>query len=114
MMKSQMALYLVVFSMSISMIIFGSLLYYAEEGEWNPETGRFMRPTLDGFSKEPTPFISIPDCFWWVIVTMTTVGYGDVSPTTPFGMTVGVLTMLNGILCLALPITVIGTNFAGA
>ena len=43
---------------------------------------------------------------------MTTVGYGDVSPVTGIGKVCAVLTMFCGIIILALPITVIGTNFA--
>jgi len=113
MVKSSLALYLLFFFMSLGMIIFGSLLFYVEEGSWEPSTGRYMRPTLDGYGVTETPFVSIPHTFWWVIVTMTTVGNGDVSPTTPLGQLIGVLTMLTGILCLALPITVIGANFAG-
>lgn len=64
------------------------------------------------FCGDPSPFNSIPASFYWAAVTMTTVGYGDVFPTTTAGQFVASLTMMVGILILALPITVIGTYFA--
>ncbi len=42
-------------------------------------------------------FTTYGDAFWWAIVTMTTVGYGDLAPVTPFGRVVASLLMLTGI-----------------
>lgn len=60
---------------------------------------------------DKSKFESIPATAWWCVVTMTTVGYGDVVPLTTEGKLVAMLTMIGGILILALPITVIGSNF---
>jgi len=61
-----------------------------------------------------TPFKSIPASLWWAIVTMLTVGYGDMFPTTWYGKVVASLVMIFGLLVLALPISVIGSTFANA
>merc|ERR1711904_756528 len=61
---------------------------------------------------DETPFPSIVHSFWFVIVTITTVGYGDAFPTTDIGKFVGTLTILGGIVVLAMPVGVIGSNFS--
>ncbi len=64
-------------------IIFGSLIY-AIEGEQNG-------------------FTSIPRSIYWAIVTMTTVGYGDISPKTGFGQTLAAVIMIIGYSIIAVP-----------
>lgn len=78
---------------AIGVVIFGGAIYYAE------------------LQQSHTFFTSIPDAFWWAVVSMTTVGYGDVYPKGIFGKLVGSLTVISGLLAIALPVPVIVTNF---
>lgn len=61
---------------------------------------------------QPDKFGSIPEAMWWAIATVTTVGYGDVVPVTVWGRIVGAMTMVVGLLMLALPAGIVATAFA--
>ncbi|XP_034040714.1 potassium voltage-gated channel subfamily G member 3-like [Thalassophryne amazonica] len=56
-------------------------------------------------------FASIPASCWWVIISMTTVGYGDIYPVTVAGRVLGGMCVVSGIVLLALPITFIYHSF---
>eukprot|EP00047_Mylnosiga_fluctuans_P021519 m.105708 g.105708 ORF g.105708 m.105708 type:complete len:433 (+) comp8924_c0_seq7:858-2156(+) len=85
---------LLLFLLSIAILIFSSAIYFAEQT--NPDT----------------IYTSIPDSFWWAIVTMTTVGYGDYFPITAGGRFVAAITALCGIIVLNLPVPFVINNFA--
>lgn len=87
---------LLIFFLILGIVIFASLIFYAERIQYNPNND----------------FTSIPVGLWWAIVTMTTVGYGDMVPKTYMGMFVGALCALTGVLTIALPVPVIVSNFS--
>ncbi|RLN85766.1 hypothetical protein BBJ28_00007058 [Nothophytophthora sp. Chile5] len=131
---------MLIFLMSIAMVIFSSAIYFAEYTDDGCRSGGWMGKCVTNASGkvitvdvsysgsvaaavaavstadscicvDPNPYQGIATSFWWCIVTMSTVGYGDMTPVTWAGKMVGCCTVLTGMLVLALPITVIGTNF---
>ena len=63
-------------------------------------------------SAQPDKFSSIPETMWWALITLTTVGYGDVSPITPVGKIIGAFTALSGVCTVALLTGIVGSAFA--
>lgn len=76
------------------LLLIASLLLYYVEHEAQPET-----------------FASVPAAMWWGIVTLTTVGYGDVYPITVAGRLLGGLFALSAVLFIALPTAILGAGF---
>ncbi|MEX2449753.1 MAG: ion transporter [Rhodospirillales bacterium] len=63
---------------------------------------------------QPDKFRTIPDAIWWAIITMTTVGYGDIVPVTPFEKIIGGVVSIIGIGMIALPVGLFASGFAAA
>ncbi len=63
---------------------------------------------------QPAVFGSIPAAMWWAMVTLTTVGYGDVVPITTMGKLFGALISLIGVGMVALPTGILASGFANA
>ena len=119
--KSAEALYLLLLFSLITSVVMGSFIYFFEKGEWTEngcqdhETATvyscFARDNILGTKQEESPYYSIPQSIWWVFTTITTVGYGDIFPTSLMGKIIAIITMHVGILGIALPISIIGANF---
>uniref|UniRef100_A0A673K1K1 Potassium voltage-gated channel subfamily C member 1-like n=1 Tax=Sinocyclocheilus rhinocerous TaxID=307959 RepID=A0A673K1K1_9TELE len=93
---------LLIIFLALGVLIFATMIYYAERIGANPNDPR---------ASEHTHFKNIPIGFWWAVVTMTTLGYGDMYPQTWSGMLVGALCALAGVLTIAMPVPVIVNNF---
>ncbi|HEV8310194.1 MAG TPA: cyclic nucleotide-gated ion channel, partial [Methylomirabilota bacterium] len=74
----------------------------------------FASAVMFGLEREAQPqvFASIPHTMWWTIVTMATVGYGDVVPITAAGKLFGGMVMILGIAMFAVPAGILATGFA--
>ncbi|XP_031560814.1 potassium voltage-gated channel protein Shal-like [Actinia tenebrosa] len=81
----------ILFSFLALMVMFSTLIFVAE----------------DGGSENLNGFTSIPAAFWYTLVTMTTLGYGDIYPGTFFGKVIGSACALAGVVLLALPVPII-------
>jgi len=77
----------------ILLVVASSLMYFAEH------------------AAQPEAFPSIPGTMWWGIVTLTTVGYGDVTPITPVGQVIGSAVAILGIGLFALPASIMASGF---
>jgi voltage-gated potassium channel len=87
------ALFGVIMLMLIAVIVVSTLMYLIERDE------------------QPDVFSSIPAALWWGVVTLTTVGYGDVVPSSDLGRAFGILVMLSGIGLFALPAAILAAGF---
>ena len=79
--------------LAMGVLIFSSLCYFAEKDEVD------------------TLFRSIPETFWWAIITMCTVGYGDISPAEPTSQVVTILAAISGAFYMAVVVaTMVGAR----
>lgn len=79
------------FAVLIISVVLGTIMYWVE----GPEHG----------------FTSIPRSVYWCIVTMTTVGYGDISPETPMGQFIASIVMILGYGIIAVPTGIVSTEY---
>jgi len=86
-------------------VVSASIIYVIESG-----TKRADGLSYRSDDKE-SPFVSIPAAIYWCIVTITSVGYGDLYPIEPYGQLLAVFVIFNGVMLIALSITVVTSEF---
>lgn len=99
----------------IGVVLLGTIQYFCEGGTFDfidKTTGpEYYRVDKTGLGQEQTPYDSIPASMYWVVITSTTVGFGDLFPTTYWGRLIAIIAAYGGMFTFALPISVIGHNF---
>lgn len=90
MMQARRKIFIFLFFVTTLIVVFGTLMFLIE----GPENG----------------FTSIPRSMYWAIVTVTTVGYGDISPNTPFGQLIAAFAMVCGYAIIAVPTGIVGAE----
>lgn len=85
---------LVLMLIGLTMLISSSLLYWAEA------------------DAQPEEFGSIPRALWWSVVTLTTVGYGDVYPVTALGKVFAAIIAITGVMVIAIPTGIFAASFS--
>lgn len=83
--------------LAFGLLLFGASALYLVEGQIQPEK-----------------FGSIPRALWWAVITMTTIGYGDVYPITPLGKFIAAFVALAGIGLIAMPTGILAAAFSDA
>ncbi|KAJ2907473.1 hypothetical protein GGI21_003854 [Coemansia aciculifera] len=86
------------------------LLFYAENDSLDVANVRWLRKNHGVV--ETSPFQNVFFCFYWGFVTVTTVGYGDYTPASPWGQVIACFTMIIGVFTIVFPTSIISNNFA--
>jgi voltage-gated potassium channel len=91
--KTKEELLLALSILFIVLVLASSAMYYAEH------------------DVQPEKFANIPDAMWWAVVTLATVGYGDIYPVTTLGKVIGGVVVVTGIAIFALPAAILSAGF---
>jgi voltage-gated potassium channel len=92
--EERKSFYAAVYIFLVVFVIASSLIYYAEH------------------KVHPNGFQSIPDAMYWALITLTTVGYGDVTPVTAMGKIIAALAAISGVVVMALLTGIVATAFS--
>ncbi|XP_053325660.1 potassium voltage-gated channel subfamily C member 1-like [Spea bombifrons] len=92
-------IFILLLVLAFETLFYAALVFYAEWSE------------IDTHNHKDFYFEDIYSCCWWAIITLTTVGYGDVHPTTTFGKIVSGVTAISGIMTIVIPIPILMIKF---
>lgn len=92
--EERKSFYAALYIFLVVFVVASSLIYYAEH------------------RVHPTAFSSIPDAMYWALITLTTVGYGDITPVTAMGKMIAALAAISGVIVMALLTGIVATSFA--
>ncbi|OMJ15928.1 Potassium voltage-gated channel subfamily B member 1 [Smittium culicis] len=119
--RSMRQIYAALISLVVLLVTSSSFMFLVENHSFNELDFTWYR-LVDGqlqkssnslttsFISANSPFQSVPQTFYWAMVTLTTTGYGDQYPVTELGRLVAGITMMFGVAVIALPTSIIGTN----
>ena len=112
--ESMEVIMLLIFFAGMIILIYGFVIFDTEIGTYvvtaEYPDGAYIRQDIEG-NEVKSPFSSTLLGMYWAVVTMTTVGYGDIYPVTVFGRILAVTCAFVGVLFMALPISILGANF---
>jgi hypothetical protein len=113
--KSVSELILFVLISGTCLLILATAFYFVERGSWDANARVWKRKCFRFENctngEESSPVQSIPDSFWYTIVTLSTVGYGDVYPKTGLGQFIGTITMIVGIFIIGFPTMILSGHY---
>ena len=92
--EERKSFYAALYIFLVVFVVASSLIYYAEH------------------QVHPTAFSSIPDAMYWALITLTTVGYGDITPVTAMGKMIAAMAAISGVIVTALLTGIVATSFA--
>lgn len=92
--EERKSFYAALYIFLVVFVVASSLIYYAEH------------------QVHPTAFSSIPDAMYWALITLTTVGYGDITPVTAMGKMIAAMAAISGVIVMALLTGIVATSFA--
>ncbi|KAJ2081868.1 hypothetical protein H4R24_002025 [Coemansia sp. RSA 988] len=108
--KSLMQIIIVMMVIFIVLLTACFLMFFAENDSLDRTTVQWMRKKSG--VEEVSPFQNVFFCLYWGFVTITTVGYGDYTPVSPWGQVIACVTMFMGVFTIVFPTSIISNNFA--
>ncbi|KAJ2781073.1 hypothetical protein GGI15_003335, partial [Coemansia interrupta] len=108
--KSLFQILVVMMVIAIILITSCFLMFFAENDRLDEDNVQWLRKN-HGVT-EPSPFQNVFFCLYWGFATITTVGYGDYTPVSPWGQVIASVSMFLGVFTIVFPTSIISNNFS--